>query len=63
MPPLSAANIHVADAWCHTAGAVKRSVPDGVEHDLDLAALCAAVPRMRATLRSRIVPSLPPCAM
>src|SRR4051794_13416122 len=62
VPPLSAANIHVPDDACQTTGAVKRSVPDGVDRTWSSPPLCGDVPCIRATLRTRILPSLPPCA-
>ncbi len=60
--PLSAANIQIRFPLRHTAGAVKRSVPDGVETICSSWPSCARVPRSRASESSRIFPSLPPCA-
>ncbi len=61
--PLSAAISQMRLPLRHTAGAVKRSVPDGVETTCSSWPKCGFVPRSRASERSRIFPSLPPCAM
>ena len=62
-PPPSAAISHLRFPLRHTAGAVKRSVPDGVETTCSSLPRCGLVPRSRASERSRIFPSLPPCAI
>ena len=63
VPPPSAAMSQIRLPLRHTAGAVKRSVPDGVETTCSSCPLCGRVPRNRRSERSRIFPSLPPCAM
>ena len=61
--PLSAAISQMFLPLRHTAGAVKRSEPDGVETICSSCPLWGFVPRIRASERSRIFPSLPPCAI
>ena len=61
--PLSAAISQIRLPLRHTAGAVKSSAPEGVETIWSSCPLCGCVPRSRASERSRIFPSLPPCAM
>ncbi len=63
VPPLSAAISQIRLPLRHTAGAVKSSEPDGVETLCSSCPLCGFVPWMRASERSRILASLPPCAM
>ncbi len=54
--PLSAAISQIRLPLRHTAGAVKRSVPDGVETIWSSCPLCGRVPRSR---REREEPDLP----
>ena len=63
MPPPSAANIHVVPLGaCHTAGAVKSMLLDGVADRLLFTAAVRPGLANRVAASSRIVASLPLCA-